>query len=240
MRIDPSNPHPRRMPREATHPDRDYEFVRLDADPPKVPTILNTLDPYAPDNRTQNLSTHEAPEFISPEQNVRPLFYVAKSTFIWTLVCSISAIPSWILASASSHLAYQYAMAAGVATFIVFYVLLDYFTRHAKVRRIPEVRTALRITYIIRLVLSVTMVGTIIDLPCGIASRMLIGLLGIAPDRPFERMAQTPNPSPEHILAEIYAWTLAQGLVLNIVLFFLFIVILAFIQFMNRLAVRNN
>lgn len=119
---------------------------------------------------------------------------------LWTLVCGISATPSYIWASAEFN---RPAMACGVAVYILLYTAVSMTPTVARLEMRPFVRRTLRIGYITRLVISIVFpVGMAVDLFPGLLSYSLVGaFLGEQRDFVFT-----------------FLTTLVQGVFVNIVL----------------------
>ena len=92
----------------------------------------------------------------------------AKATLRWSLICGISAIPSWILANGTSPEIVT-GMATGIFIFVIGYTILDVATRKHPLRQKREVKTTLTITYGTRMAISILFpVGFFVDIFCGI------------------------------------------------------------------------
>src|SRR5262245_23628023 len=81
-----------------------------------------------------------------------PLDGLARRAALWTVLCSVSAAPSFFWASGRYDVT---AMVAGVALFIVLYTLATSTVRFLEFRNRPFVRRTLYVGYITRLSLSV-------------------------------------------------------------------------------------
>jgi len=137
------------------------------------------------------------------------------SLAIWSLVCVVSAIPSFVWGLGTIASTAAVAMLLGVVIFIVGYVFADQCTQQTRWRRNRSLRTALKIGYITRLTISIIFpVGGFLDMVCGLfsvsivdfASSIMIG----------GRIATSGMPSAG--FGQVLATTLVQGVVLNVVL----------------------
>ncbi len=119
---------------------------------------------------------------------------------LWTLVCGVSAAPSYIWASTEFN---RPAMVCGVAVYILLYTAVSMTATVARLETRPFVRRTLRIGYITRLVISIVFpVGMAVDLFPGLLSYTLVGaFLGERRDFAFT-----------------FLTTLVQGVFVNIVL----------------------
>ncbi len=119
---------------------------------------------------------------------------------LWMLICSVSAVPSFIWASGEYDRA---GMVCGVAVYIVAYTLLSMTALVQRLETRPFVRRTLRIGYITRLIISIVFpVGMAVDLLPGLCSIAVVkGALGLKDGFTFA-----------------YTTTLVQGVFVNLVL----------------------
>jgi hypothetical protein len=141
---------------------------------------------------------------------------VLKNLGIWTVVCCVSAAPSFVLYTMLSYrdAARIGAMLLGVAIFILAYTAASSTTWAQRLKRKPFVARTLYIGYGIRIgqsLLSIVPPVYIVDMFCGLLSGVVVEtLLGDGNMDGF---------------AAILLWTLTQGTVLNLVLFILLLII---------------
>lgn len=134
-----------------------------------------------------------------------------KSLGIWTLVCTVSAAPSFFLGLATVAPQQALAMLLGIAIFIVGYTVADQLTQDLPWRRNKSVRLTLRIGYISRLLISVVIpVGGMLDMFCGIISVEIVQTI-------FPNSGYLETPDSMRFLPALLT-TLVQGGVLNVVL----------------------
>jgi len=137
---------------------------------------------------------------------------------IWTLICSISAAPSFFLAIMEFNEPGQVlAMLLGIACFILAYASLGSTPLWRRWRRSPRFRRTVQIGYGTRLAISVLSITIFANVPFPIFMDMYLGAvsLGVINSLGFDEKAA----------AGIFLTTLLQGSLLNIVLlvFMLFV-----------------
>lgn len=124
---------------------------------------------------------------------------------IWTVICGISAGPSFVVAiSEFSEPGDVIAMLAGVATFAIAYTILSSTGSVNHFKRDRRVRLTLRIGYVSRMVLSLLSFlppFLVVDFVCGMISVSLTGL---------------DNDPRSPIIT--YITTMVQGVILNVLL----------------------
>jgi hypothetical protein len=168
-------------------------------DPSERRSLPADFNPYAPTAK------------IDPEGN--PLLDQLPATPLtlrqaavrWTVVCCISAAPSffWGFVVSSGQ---WLGMLAGILLFIIGYTLLDYRTANTQIRQRPTVRRTLRITYGTRIAISILFpIGIYLDMVCGALS------LGLTHSGSFDGQAQMG-------FGTVFFTTVVQGFVLNLVL----------------------
>ncbi len=130
---------------------------------------------------------------------------------IWTLVCVLSALPSFFWGYGTIAQEKMAAMSLGIATFICLYTLGDQWSQQHHWRRQRALRLALKIGYITRMVISVVFpVGGFLDLWCGLLSvNIAVHTLPWLP----------PGLDLPHSADFLTVWaiTMIQGCVLNVV-----------------------
>ena len=143
-----------------------------------------------------------------PQANDDLAIAIIKAAISWSLICGISSIPSWLLASRRSTEAIA-GMLTGILVFVVGYTILDVSTRRHPVRRRRDVIITLAITYGTRIAISLIIpLGFFADIWCGIIAIELTNVslktIGLDPIN----MEFTPT----------LVTTLIQGCLLNLVL----------------------
>ena len=143
---------------------------------------------------------------VDDVQEERP-FVWWRSILVWMIVCWISAAPSFFIALSVVNVQSWPALVAGVMTFVVAYIGADYQSSTWRFRQRKPVRYALITTYVIRILMSVIFpIALFVDLWCGIVSSVVLYPMG------FDGTKTDLSPGA------VYLWTVAQGLVLNMVL----------------------
>ncbi len=136
------------------------------------------------------------------------------SLMVWGLVCSVSAIPSFVWGLGTVASMQALAMLLGVLIFIVGYVFADQLTQQSSWRRNKSLRLALRIGYITRLVISIIFpVGGTLDMFCGLLSISIIDSVWGLTIGGGSRLGAGMGS-----FGQVLATTLVQGVVLNVVL----------------------
>jgi hypothetical protein len=131
----------------------------------------------------------------------------ARTLLVWTLVCSISAVPSFFWGLMVTDKRWD-GMLAGIVIFIGLYVVADYVTRETLLRRDRVIRRTLRIGYWTRLIISsVFPIGFYLDLFVG---AIAIGTLNL----------NVGGSNLEHLsFVSTLLLTLTTGALLNVVVF---------------------
>jgi hypothetical protein len=169
---------------------------------------MSDLNPYQ--------AAEIAPSTRSDDGKEERAFVWWKSTLVWLIVCWISAAPSFFIAIGVVNVEQWPAMVAGVMTFVVGYIVADNRTYHWAFRQRKPVRYALITTYVIRIVISVIFpIAMFVDMFCGMISSMVLYPIGL------------DAPKHDLSLGAVYLWTIAQGVVLNVVLGIVWIVLFA-------------
>jgi hypothetical protein len=141
-----------------------------------------------------------------------------KSLLLWSLVCTVSATPSFFWGVLTIATAQALAMLTGVAIFVGLYTAGDQWTQQARWRRNRPLRLSLKIGYITRLAISVIFpVGGFIDMFCGIFS------ISVAEFVTNSNMVWGHGVEQGGALGAGFVFTLIttliQGAVLNVILF---------------------
>jgi hypothetical protein len=141
-------------------------------------------------------------EYTELEKPVNTWGDICRRAALWTLLCCVSAGPSFIWASRDFDSA---AMISGVAMFIVFYTVGTSTRAFLRFQRLPFVRRTLYIGYGLRVILSIVFpVGMTVDLLPGMFSVTVVqGLL--------------PGISRNGYLATLLI-TIVQGTIINVLL----------------------
>ncbi|MEZ6133724.1 MAG: hypothetical protein R3C53_02325 [Pirellulaceae bacterium] len=180
-------------------------------------------NPYAPPT-TQAELLAEKPV----AEAFRPRTWLA-SLGIWTLVCILSAAPSFAWGISTISQGQALAMCLGVAIFIAGYVLIDQGTQRMSWRKNEAVRLTFKIGYITRMVISIIFpVGGIVDMFCGLFS------VGIASSIYPSIGGADPLGRGMDFGAALLT-TIIQGVVLNAVLGGFMIIVLGMILVVQRL-----
>lgn len=180
-------------------------------------------NPYAPPIETSVLPA-ETPLADAPRRSW------LKSLGIWTLVCVVSALPSfgWAISTVASE---QFAaMITGICIFIGLYTVGDQLTQQSAWRRNRSIRTTLKIGYFTRITISILFpIGGFVDMLCGILSIATVGVVlsRFSPDGPN---GFGSDPGFEVTLA----LTLFQGMVLNLLLLGYMTIVFGFVVLAHR------
>lgn len=162
-----------------------------------------------PDNPFQSpaTSSHAVDVETPPQVDDLPIATL-KAVIRWFLICGISAIPSWIIASDETTAVYA-GMATGILIFAIGYTFLDVLTRKHPLRQRTDVKWTLAITYGTRIAISILFpIGFFVDFICGIFAVGASSLI-------FENISvDTPTL---HFTSTLVT-TLIQGCLLNFVL----------------------
>lgn len=100
----------------------------------------------------------------------QPFDGLARRAALWTVLCTVSAAPSFVWASNRYDIT---AMVAGVVLFIVLYTLVTSTARFLEFRNRPFVRRTLYIGYIVRVAFSVLF-------PLGMTTDLFPGMLSVS------------------------------------------------------------
>jgi hypothetical protein len=159
----------------------------------------------------------------------------------WTLVCVISAVPSFLWGL--STLAYQQwlAMILGVATFVVGYVWLDVHTAKWDLRQNSRWMSVVRIGYWTRIVCSLVLpVGMFLDLWCGMLSYGVAESIWNVARSVFGGGGFGVQEGQQQSFLFCYFMTLLQGVTLNVFLAGYMLVIAGFIAIGRSLQRLNT
>ncbi|MEW4560981.1 hypothetical protein AB1K70_00535 [Bremerella sp. JC770] len=177
------------------------------------------MSTHDPDNPFQSPATVSQAVDVEQPQKIDDLVVAtAKAAVRWSLICGISAIPSWMIASGETT-AVLGGMATGVILFVIGYTILDVCTRKHPLRRRPEVKLTLAITYGTRIAISILFpIGFTVDIFCGILAVAATGAV-------FE------TSTLDHVELEFTSTlvtTFIQGCLLNCVLAVYGLIVYAF------------
>jgi hypothetical protein len=142
---------------------------------------------------------------------------------LWTIICSVSAAPSFILASSEFNRA---AMVVGVLIFIALYTIGTSTEAFARFHRRPFVRRTLYMGYGLRLALSML-------LPLGFVNGNRMGgavvvlFADVFPGLLSLRCIETIGLEPKSFAGTL-ATTIVQGALLNAIIFAVMAVLYAF------------
>ncbi len=148
---------------------------------------------------------------VATEHRFRPLRAFGR----WTLICCISAAPSFFWGCAL-HQGYNYVvgMLAGIFVFVLGYTLVECTTYYQQFVTKPHVRRTALIGYGTRVLVSVIFpVGLALDMIVGAASVSIVE--NVSPVRSAE-FAEVANAATGFT---VFLTTIVQGLLLNVVLF---------------------
>jgi hypothetical protein len=141
------------------------------------------------------------------------LLKVVRRLVLWTVICSISAAPSFAWASRQFN---RSGMVFGVALFIALYTTLSCTPTFEDFHSRPHVRTTLYVGYWVRVGLSILFpLGMGLDLVPGLISLNIVNATGLRPES----------------FAGTLATTIVQGTILNILLFFFMLIVYSILRF---------
>lgn len=149
------------------------------------------------------------------------------SLAIWTLVCLLSAGPSFYWGFGTIARGQLAAMLLGVCLFIVAYTLGDQCTQRQRWRQLRSIALTLRVGYLTRIVISLIFpIGLMIDVLCGLFSVSIVqGLMPFL----FEAGDQEGVYHEQAGFLGTLLVTLVQGVILNLLLFFYMLVVLGIV-----------
>jgi hypothetical protein len=133
---------------------------------------------------------------------------IARRALLWTLLCSISAIPSFLFAVNTFSFP---GMFFGVSLFIVLYTVFTSTPAFLKFREKPFVRRTLYIGYSIRLLVSVFF-------PVGMALDMIPGIISVGIVEELGGVTGGSRAGPGADFVATFLITLIQGTILNVLL----------------------
>ena len=163
-----------------------------------------TLNPYTPSAEFE--TGQRLPQFDSDEQQ-KPRASLLRTTVRWFLVCTISAVPSYVFGVGISQ-AQISAMIIGILMFIVAYTCLDYVTATTAFRQNRRVARTLKIAYGSRIAISIIYpIAFVLDMFCGMVSISVT-----------ETISGSEVADGSMGFAATLFTTLVQGIVLNVVL----------------------
>ncbi len=210
------------------HPERTDEFEtspkNVQSSDPLQPITVDlpprsASDTRAGDTRASDDNPFAPARILAGDENAANLArtpekpYTPRTTgqtiHIWTVICSVAAAPSFFLGMGVTDGEIA-GMIMGISIFIGIYSWADLATRSKKWRRDATIRSTLRWTYGVRLVVSICFpVGFFVDLMCGFLTVELTQML-THQSLTSSRMMHGFQPA---LLA-----TLIQGTLLNAVL----------------------
>lgn len=164
------------------------------------------LNPYAPTAEVADAVEIAALAASEPAS-------LRRTAIRWFFVCSISAVPSFVLGLTVTDGEQIAAMVIGILIFAVGYTALDYRTSHRPWRQNPMIRRTLRLAYGTRVAISLLFpLGGFLDLYCGIVAiwtTELVSGQGLT--------VGSAGSGPVAFLRVVFT-TLVQGSLMNIVL----------------------
>jgi hypothetical protein len=142
---------------------------------------------------------------------------ILRRLILWTIICSVSAAPSFILAHVRFN---RIAMLVGVALFIAAYTICTSTETFDRFHRRPFVRRTLYIGYGLRLFISMlcpigfgfqseSMLFTVPDVWPGVLSLQVVERMGLEPET----------------FAGTLATTIVQGSLLNVAIFLIMLIV---------------
>ncbi len=172
-----------------------------------VSTMNSDLNPYAPARPVSETANSVVGE-LGP---VKTPLSVSKLIVRWTLICGISAAPSFFFGYAVSR--HQVAaMLMGIVCFIAIYVFADHSTRNWPIRKQSIVRRVLVFCYATRIIVSILFpIGAVIDMCAGVITFTILDAEAL--------LRQPPSDEPGAMtFTTAFTVTIVQGIVLNVIL----------------------
>ncbi len=172
-------------------------------------------NPFTPPPATSELPPPAPPTLSAPlaSKPRRP----SDSLALWSIVCVISAVPSFYFGYGTIAQEQVAAMCLGIAIFIGIYTAVDQWTLRHPWRQFRNVALTLKIGYCTRILISIVFpVGAMIDMVCGMMSVRAIKTI-LPMDHSYPGGSDYLGGQVNFLSALLI--TLVQGVVLNIVLF---------------------
>ncbi len=184
----------------------------------------NSENPYAITNDFESIAITNPVEEVTPAS-------IATTILLWTVVCSLSAAPSFFFAIAELARYQAAAMIVGVCIFIGIYSAADLLSRKLPFRKNPRIRSILRATFIVRSIM-------VVIFPVALVTDMFLGMFSVGLVRSVTRPLTTDYFKDEMGFGMTLATTLVQGCMLSIFLFFLGLLISAIVFVVRAIASR--
>ena len=147
-----------------------------------------------------------------------PMPTVLRRLILWTILCSVSAAPSFFIAREEHDDA---AMIVGVCLFIAAYTLTTSTRAFARFHRRPFVRRTLYIGYGLRMILSL-----IVPLAMGMQAGLIL-LVDLWPGIVSVLLVQNVLGAEAKSFIGTLATTIVQGTLLNIIIFIIMAIVYA-------------
>ncbi|MBC8354961.1 MAG: hypothetical protein H8E66_23535 [Planctomycetes bacterium] len=172
----------------------------------------------------------EAAVLVKPERRSRPLRALGR----WTLVCCISAAPSFFWGCAMHRGAeHVVGMICGILVFVLAYTVVECSHHYQQIITRPHMHRTALVGYGTRILISVIF-------PIGLAVDMMTGVVSVA-------IVQNISPANSAELSEagasastfsVFLTTVVQGILLNILLFAYMVCVYAVLRVMARVRDR--
>ncbi len=190
--------------------------------------MTDPANPFAPPSSAAVSPLPEVSISASMRSRSWPL-----SLAIWTLVCVLSAAPSFYWGFGTIAQNQMAAMSLGIAIFIAAYTLADQLTQRQAWRQLRAISLTLKIGYVTRIMISLIFpIGMAIDVFCGLFS---VGIVqGLMPFL-FASNDQASRYTEQAGFLGTLLVTLVQGIVLNLLLFSYMAVVLGVVVVVRQL-----
>ena len=165
------------------------------------------FNPYSSPQPVPN----ETAVLVEPQRRSRPLRALGR----WTLICSISAAPSFFWGCAlHPALEHSVGMICGILVFVIAYTVVECTHYYQQIITRPHIHRTALIGYGTRILISVVFpVGLAIDMMTGMVS---VGIIqNISPSDSYDWSEGGPDVSA----FAVFLTTVVQGILLNIMLF---------------------
>jgi len=164
-------------------------------------------NPYA---LMHDLRSDEAERASRPRSNLS----IAKTLFVWTLVCSLSAAPSFYFAISQMAKDQAAAMILGVIIFIAIYTLADLVSREFPARKNVHLRRIMRATFLVRSMM-------VVVFPLSLFTDLWLGMIAVGITTSLWRVFDREFLQNQMTFSMTLATTLLQGCLLSVLLLLL-------------------
>jgi hypothetical protein len=153
----------------------------------------------------------ETAALVTPQRGSRPWRALGR----WTLICCISAAPSFFWGSALHHqFEHVVAMIGGILVFVVAYTVAECTPYYQQIITRPHIHRTALIGYGTRIMFSVVFpVGLAVDMMTGVVSIAIVQNISLA------NSVELSEAGAAASALAVFLTTVVQGILLNIMLF---------------------